>query len=72
AGNPLLNIKAEVVGKAKFNFTDAAGNTELKGFKKDVYSVLLTHPLFQPSQQDNIAMGLGETKSLTFTLTPLP
>jgi len=72
AGNPLLHIKAEVVGTAKFNFTDAAGDTEVKGFRKGIYSILLSDPRFQPSQQDNIAMGLGETKSFTFTLHPIP
>lgn len=72
SGNPVLNAKAEVTGTAKFNYTDASGNTEVKGFKKGVYSILVTHAQFQPSQQDNIAMGLGETKSFNFILTPLP
>lgn len=71
SGNPMLNAKAEAVGFAKFAFTDADGKCALKQFKKGIYSILVSFEGFNPSQQDNIAIGLGETKDLTFRLVPL-
>lgn len=68
---PIVNAKAEALNTAKFAFTDAKGNVELKEFKKGVYSILVTHPGHTPLQQDDISIGLGETKSLTFTMIPL-
>lgn len=68
---PIVNAKAQAVGAAKFAFTDETGNCELKGFPKGIYSILVTSPNHTPVQQDNISIGLGQTKSLTFTLLPL-
>jgi len=70
-GNPIGNAKAEAVGFAKFAFTDADGKCALKQFKKGFYSILVTATGFNPSQQDNIDIGLGDTKDLVFRLIRL-
>lgn len=65
---PLLNAKAEMVGTTKIAFTDLNGLCELKQFKGDTYTVLVTLPGFVPSQQI-VEIKTGETIELTFTLT---
>ena len=68
---PIAGAKVQAVGTAKFAFTDETGNCELKEFRKGIYSILVTSPNHTPVQQDNISIGLGKTKSLTFTLPRL-
>ncbi|MBI4931996.1 MAG: carboxypeptidase regulatory-like domain-containing protein [Bacteroidetes bacterium] len=72
---PIEGAKVQAVNTAKVAFTDASGNTELKEFRKGIYSILVTSPNHTPVQQDNISIGLGQTKTLTFSLpllTPPP
>jgi hypothetical protein len=69
---PLLNAKAEAIAQAKFAFTDVNGFCALKQFPKGIYSILVTLAGYNPLQIDNIPIGLGETKDLTFRLTKIP
>jgi hypothetical protein len=67
---PLLNTRAEMVGTTKIAFTDLSGLCELKQFKGDTYTVLVTLTGFVPSQQI-VEIKTGETIELTFTLTAI-
>ena len=71
-GHAVINARIEVVGVIdKVTYTDNDGKAELKQFKKDTYTLLVTADGYQPSQQI-VQIGLGETKELTFLLTKLP
>jgi len=65
---PILEARFEAVDTTKVGFTDVDGNGELKEFKKDTYTILVTKEGFNPEQQI-VPIGLGETKELTFHLT---
>jgi hypothetical protein len=69
--NPIFQAAIEAVGKAKFTQTDIDGKGELKQFKKDTYTILVSKAGYNPSQQI-VPIGLGETKELTFKLVKLP
>jgi hypothetical protein len=68
---PILEARAEVLNTTKIGFTDENGKTELKQFKKDIYTVHVSAAGYSPSQQI-VPIGLGETKELTFLLTLAP
>lgn len=65
---PILGARAEALSTSRIAFTDVNGKCELKQFKKGTYTILVSAPGFNPSQQI-VPIGLGETKELTFSLT---